>query len=86
MDSAVIIREFELLAHRLGIEIRYTAGSPSGLCTIKGKRILFIDRTSGTASRVKMYIRVFKSLDFEEMYIVPLLRNLLEGEENSFEG
>lgn len=86
MDSAVIIREFERLAHRLGIEIRYTVGSPSGLCTIKGKRILFIDRSLGASSLVELYVREFKNLDLDGMFVIPLLRNLLGREENSFEG
>jgi len=82
VDSAVIIREFERLAHRLGIEIRYTVDGPSGLCTIKGKRILFIDRNLGAASRVELFVSEFKSLDLDGMFIVPLIRNLLGSEDD----
>jgi len=84
MDSAVIIREFEHLAHRLGIEVRYTPGGPSGLCTIKGKQILFIDSGLGASSRVELYVREFKNLKLDGIFVVPLLRNLLGREENSF--
>lgn len=85
MDRVVIIREFERLAHRLEIEIRYTVGGPSGLCTIKGKRILFIDRNLDESSRVELYISEFKGLNLDGMFVVPLIRNLLGSEDTTSE-
>ena len=77
MDDAITIREFERLAQRLSIDIRYTYGGPSGLCTIKGSRVLFIDRGVDIKSRIQIFIREFKTLDLEGVFVVPLIRKLL---------
>ena len=81
MDDAVILKEFEKLAHRLGMEIRYTAVGPSGLCSVKGKQILFIDRSLDSAARIEMLVREFKTLNLEGMFVVPLIRRLLGDED-----
>ena len=80
MDDTVILKEFEKLARRLGFEIRYTAGGPSGLCVVKGKQILFIDRSLESTARIDMLVREFKTLDLEGMFVVPLIRRLLGDE------
>ena len=80
MDDAVILKEFEKLARRLGMEIRYTTGGPSGLCAVKGKQILFIDRSLDSAARIDMLVREFRTLDLEGMFVVPLIRRLLDDE------
>jgi hypothetical protein len=86
VDSAVVIREFEKLARRMGIEIRYTVGGPSGLCAIKGSRILFIDRNLGESSRVELFAREFRDLDLDGMFVVPVIRSLLGRDDTRFEG
>ena len=80
MDDAIVIKEFDKLAHRLGMEIRYTVVGPSGLCAVKGKQILFIDRSLDSAARIDMLTREFRTLDLEGMFVVPLIRRLLGGE------
>lgn len=83
MDDSITIREFERLAHRLGIEIRYLAGGPSGLCTLRGKRVLFVDRGLDTKLQIDLFVREFKTLDLEGIFIVPLIRELLEIKDES---
>ena len=83
MDDSVTIREFEHLAHRLGIEIRYTGDGPSGLCTLKGKKVLFIERGLDMSSRVALFVREFKALDLEGIFVVPLIRRLLDLHDQS---
>ncbi len=82
MDDSVIVGEFEKLAGQLGIEIRYTAGGPSGLCTVKSSRVLFIDRNLDKKSRIDLFVREFKNLELESVFIVPLIRRLLGLEED----
>ncbi len=85
MDDSVTIREFERLARRLGIEIRYTPGGPSGLCTVKGKQVLFVDRDLEKKACVNLFVREFKTLDLEGIFVVPLIRKLLGLEGETFE-
>lgn len=77
MDIGVYRREFEKLAERLNIEVRYTAGGPSGLCILKGERVLFIDKNLDQLSKVEVFAQAFKPLDLNGVYIVPALRRLL---------
>ena len=86
MDDSVIIREFERLARRLGIDIRYTYGGPSGLCTVKGTRVLFIDRNTDIKSRIQLFTHEFNTLDLHGIFVVPLIRKLLRMEDEDFEG
>ncbi|MFC1692201.1 hypothetical protein ACFL1R_01700 [Candidatus Latescibacterota bacterium] len=77
MDDSIIIREFEKLAHRMDIAIRHTAGGPDGLCTIKGGHVLFIDKTLDKRSKIEVFVREFRTLDFEGFFVVPVIRRLL---------
>ena len=82
MDAGLYRREFEKLAERLGIDVRYTDGGPSGLCTLKGERVLFIDKNLGQQSKVEVFAHAFKSLDLNGVYIIPALRRLMGMDES----
>jgi hypothetical protein len=81
MDEAACIREFEKLAERLGIEIRYVPGIPSGLCVVKGKKVFFADRNLNRNALLEVFSREFRNLDLEGMFIVPVLRKYLGGDD-----
>ena len=84
MDEAVYIKEFNNLAQRLGIEIRYIDDGPSGLCTVKGSRVMFIDRNLDKRTQLDLFVRDFKTLNLEGFFVVPIIRKLLSMEnENS---
>jgi hypothetical protein len=85
MDDASCVREFENLAERLGIEIRRIAGGPSGLCTVRGRRVLFLARDIDDASALAVFAREFRGLNLEGMFLVPALRKRL-GKENESSG
>ncbi len=84
MDDSVTLREFERLAQRLDITIKYTREGPSGLCTVRGTRVLYIDRTLDSESRIKIFIREFTTIDLSGYYVVPLIRKLLGTEDDEF--
>jgi len=84
VDDSVTLREFERLAQRLGISIKYTREGPSGLCTVKGNRVMYIDRTLDAESRIKIFIREFRSIDLGGYFVVPLIRKLLGTEDEEF--
>ena len=85
MNESVCIREFEILAARLGIEIRYINEGPSGLCTIRGKRVMFIDKTLDNREKLDLFVRDFKILDLEGFFVVPVIRELLGMEREDFD-
>jgi len=70
------------LAGRLGIEIRYSPISPSGLCTVKGKQVLYINSSLDSHKTADMLIREFRQIDIEGIYLLPGLRALLENNNN----
>ena len=86
MDDSIVIREFERLAQQFGIEIRYTIEGPSGLCTVKGKQVLFVDRSLDKESRINLFKHEFETLDLEGVFVVPLIRRLLGKEDGEGEG
>ena len=78
MDEDACIREFIKLAERLGIEIRYTTEGPSGLCTVRGNRIFFIDKSMDRKTTLSLFVRDMKTIALlDGVYIVPLLRKQL---------
>ena len=85
MDNAIIISEFEKLARRLGIEIRYNAGGPSGLCTVRNERLMFINKTLGQRDKIDVFVHEFKTLDLEGIFLVHVIRSLLVLENDTGE-
>ena len=85
MNESVCIREFETLAARLDIEIRYINKGPSGLCTIRGRRVMFIDKTLDNSEKLDLFVRDFKTLDLEGFFVVPVIRELLGIESENFD-
>jgi hypothetical protein len=81
MDDAACVREFEKLAGRLGIDIRRISGEPSGLCTVRGRRILFLERGLDDAEVITVFAREFRGMNFDAMFIVPALRKYLEKDD-----
>lgn len=80
MNDEVVAGEFKKLAERLGIELRYLEEGPSGLCTLKGKRIMFIDKSLDSSEQVELFVREFRDIDVEGIFVVPVIRRLLESQ------
>ncbi len=77
MNETLCIQEFKKLAARFGIDIRYNSDGPSGLCTVKGKRVLFIEKNLDGRTQLDVFVRDFKTLDLEGFFVVPVIRRLL---------
>ena len=68
------------LAERLDISVRQAAvgGEGGGLCTIKGRRILFIDTTSDLATRADIVFSEIAQLsEIDTVQMLPELREVL---------
>jgi hypothetical protein len=81
MDDAACVKEFERLADRLGIEIRAVSNTQSGLCTLKGRKILFLEKGLDSFGKLAVFAREFRGLDLDGMFLVPAIRKHL-GLEN----
>ncbi len=77
MDDAACVREFERLAERLGIDIRIVSDARSGLCTVKGRMILFLEKGLDSAGKLEVFAREFRKLDLGGMFIIPAIKRHL---------
>lgn len=85
MDEQRCLRAFRDLARRLEIDIRHTADGTSGLCTIRGSQVLFLDRDMPSDAQIRLFVREFRTLDLTGYHVVPLIRGLL-GEDQDDHG
>lgn len=85
MNEQQILEELLALLESNGVTIRNEplGGSGGGLCTIKGRRILFVDtQASSIATAVVCAEAVLKVTDIEQIYIKPQVRQFIENHSN----
>jgi selenocysteine lyase/cysteine desulfurase len=86
MDDKAIIAQLEELAQRVGITVRYeplkTEGfiHTGGFCRIKGKDFVIINKKATGRERMHILIDSLKRYDLSQIYILPSLREILDGE------
>ena len=74
----------EDLALKLGVEVVYEKLentdflATGGLCKVKGKYKIFIDRSETTERRTEILAGALSSFDREGIYILPYIREILE--------
>ena len=84
MDEAIILAMLEDLAERLDIEIRYERVRDNeslqrgGLCRLKGKYLVIVDKKASTGERIVVLSRAVRHFDLDDIYMKPLLRQYLE--------
>ena len=86
MDDKAIVGQLEELAQRVGITVRYeplkTEGfiHTGGFCRIKGKDFIIINKKASGRERMHILIDSLKRYDLSQIYILPSLREILDGE------
>ena len=79
MDSESILMCLEELANKLEIEVRWDAlGSDGGICTLRGKRILMVDRSLNDLSKIDVMAEALCEEGIDDIYIRPEVREILE--------
>ena len=74
----------EDLALKLGVEVVYEKLenkdflATGGLCKVKGKYKIFIDRSETIERRTEILARALSSFDRENVYILPYIREILQ--------
>ena len=81
MDDALILQELESLAAELDIELRYEDldGAAGGLCRVRGRQSLILDRSLPAGERVSSLSRALAQCPFEDLFVRPQIRALLES-------
>ena len=87
MDEDTIIEQLEELIKRFGVHIRHEAikqdedsvNVVGGLCLLKGEYVLIINSKATIEDKIRALGMALKHFDHEKIYILPVLRELLEG-------
>lgn len=84
MDDEVLLSYLEELAERLEILVRdeninlEESSCVGGLCRVEGKYILILHSKATAKEKTKVMIKAIKQFDLSEMFIKPVIRELLE--------
>jgi hypothetical protein len=82
MNTDRVLDELIALLDAHGVRVREEAliESAGGLCSMNGKNILFLDRSSAIETRIELCARaVIKLIDLDSVYLKPGVRELLEA-------
>ena len=86
MDEDTIIEQLEELIKRFGVHIRHEAIKQDedlvkvvgGLCLLRGEYVLIISSKATTMKRINALATALKHFDLDEIYLRPVLRELLD--------
>jgi hypothetical protein len=87
VDDAILLWQLEELADQLGILVRdeniilEEAFSAGGLCRVDGKYILILNSKATMDEKLQVMVKALRQFDFDDMYVKPVIRELLEGYE-----
>ena len=87
MDEDTIIEQLEELIKRFGVHIRHEAikqdedsvNVVGGLCLLKGEYVLIVNSKAAIRDKIRALGMALKQFDHEKIYMLPVLRELLEG-------
>jgi hypothetical protein len=85
MHDEVILSYLEELAERLEILVRdeniniEESSSSGGLCRIEGKHVVILNSKATVKEKIQVMITALQQFDVTEMYVKPVIRELLEG-------
>ena len=69
------------LSESLGWEVREAAlDGEGGLVELRGKRIVFVPKTTSPAVRARSVARALSRVDTESIYVLPAVREAIERE------
>lgn len=87
IDPEERYRQLEHTVERLGISIRYEhlscttdIGARSGLCKVRGNYLYIMDINTTIHERIKALSECLARLDLDEIYIMPAIREMIEGD------
>ena len=79
MNQGEIVDYLAELSKKLGVEVRWEGLSgDGGICELRGKRILFVDRSLNLGTQVDVMTGALCEEPLDDVYILPEVRDLLE--------
>ena len=87
MNEEVLLNQLEDLAEKLGILVRdeniniEESSSSGGLCRIEGEYVLILNSKATVKEKNQVMIKALQQFDLSDIYIKPVIRELLEGHE-----
>lgn len=87
MNEEVLLNQLEDLAEKLGILVRdeniniEESSSSGGLCRIEGEYVLILNSKVTVKEKNQVMINALQQFDLSDIYIKPVIRELLEGHE-----
>lgn len=83
MKPDQLYEELEQILVKLGVEIREDpidegVNSRGGLCSIKGRRLLIVNRNLAISEKNKLIMQSLQSFDLESIYLKPYVRDIIE--------
>jgi len=87
MNEDVLLSQLEDLAEKLGILVRNEninieeSSNTGGLCRIEGEYVLILNSKATVKEKNQVMINALQQFDLSDIYIKPVIRELLEGHE-----
>lgn len=85
MNDELLLSQLEELAEKLEIVVRdekinlEESSSTGGLCRVEGKYILILNSSATVKEKIQVMTKALQQFDVSEIYIKPVIRELLEG-------
>ncbi len=79
MDSATLLQEFEDLAERMSIRIRYgKLDGGGGLCRYRDEYHIVINKRLDIDGRIEVMGRVFARFPLDDVFLIPAIREAID--------
>jgi hypothetical protein len=85
MNEEVVLSYLEELAEKLEISVRdeninidESSTSPGGLCRVEGQYVIILNSKATVKEKIQVMIKALQQFDLRDMYIKPVIRELLE--------
>lgn len=87
MNEEVLLNQLEELADKLEILVRdeniniEESSSTGGLCRVEGNYILILHSKATVKEKIQVMIKALNQFDLSDIYVKPVIRELLEEHE-----
>ena len=81
METQSLMSELLDLAGKLQIEVRheFLQGRSAGLCTLHGRKVLFIDSDASFADQIDQAVAAIASIGpLDDLFLLPQIRELID--------
>ena len=83
MDGVSLLQEFENLAERLSVQIRYgKLDKAGGLCRYRGAYHIIINKRLDTQERIAVLARAFAQFPLDDVFLIPAIREAIDAHQD----